>query len=89
MKDLLHILNGQGKVNALGHDLYLHQTQLNLTISILKKYFLKNKSMAVGDFKVITGLTRKSAIPLLEYLDKNNFTHREENMRYAGEGLDE
>ena len=45
--------------------------------------------MAVGDFKVITGLTRKSAIPLLEYLDKNNFTHREANMRYAGERLDE
>ena len=54
VKDLLHILNGQGKVNALGHDLYLHQTQLNLIISILKKYFLNNKSMAVGDFKVIT-----------------------------------
>ena len=89
VKDLLHILNGQGKVNALGHELYLHQTQLNLIIFNLKKYFLNKNSMAVGDFKVLTGLTRKSAIPLLEYLDKNNFTHREDNMRYAGERLDE
>jgi selenocysteine-specific elongation factor len=43
--------------------------------------------MAVSDFKDLTGLSRKTAIPLLEYLDKKHYTIRNENVRLRGEAL--
>ena len=45
--------------------------------------------MAVSDFKDMTGLSRKTAIPLLEFLDKNIYTIRKDNVRLAGKTLDE
>ncbi len=40
------------------------------------------------DFKELTGLTRKTAIPILEYLDKHEYTKREGNIRIAGKNKD-
>ena len=48
------------------------------------EYFKKNSTLAVVDFKDLTGLTRKTAIPMLEYLDKHEYTKREGNIRIAG-----
>jgi len=36
---------------------------------------------SVADFKQWTGVSRKYAIPLLEYLDRNRVTRREGNQR--------
>jgi selenocysteine-specific elongation factor len=35
----------------------------------------------VAEFKELFGLTRKYAIPLLEYLDREHFTQRQGNER--------
>ena len=37
--------------------------------------------MSVSDFKKIANTTRKYAVPLLEYLDKENITYRDGNER--------
>ena len=55
----------------------------------LKKYFSEFKEINVSDFKKLTGLTRKTAIPLLEFLDKNNYTIRKSNFRIIGQELHE
>ena len=85
--DLLHILVGQEKVQPLGNNLYLHYDQLRFIKSNVLEYFSNKTTLAVGDFKALTGLTRKTAIPLLEYLDKYEYTHREGNLRFAGKNL--
>ena len=36
----------------------------------------KNPKLGVGEFKNLTGVTRKFAIPLLEYLDRQRVTRR-------------
>ena len=69
--------------------MYLHNEQLLLLISILKKHFAEQDALSVSNFKNVTALTRKTAIPLLEYLDKCHFTIRKENIRYAGQKLEE
>jgi len=87
--DLLHILLGQEKAQALGNHLYLHDDQLKFIKSSVIEYFNRKKTLAVGDFKELTGLTRKTAIPLLEYLDNSKYTYREGNVRFAGKNLNE
>ena len=49
------------------------------------EYFKGENSLTIADFKKLTGLTRKTAIPLLEYLDKKKYTIRSGNVRTMGE----
>ena len=46
---------------------------------------MDNETLSVSEFKVITGLTRKNAIPILEYLDKCNYTTRNGAERLKGD----
>ncbi len=45
-------------------------------IEDVKNLKLKNPKLGVGEFKDLTGVTRKYAIPLLEYLDRQRITRR-------------
>jgi len=47
----------------------------------LRIFFEKNELMEPSDFKTITQLSRKFAIPLLEWLDQQGFTQRKGNGR--------
>ena len=43
--------------------------------------------MSISDFKALSNLTRKNAIPVLEYFDNNQFTIRDGSNRIAGDTL--
>ena len=47
----------------------------------MKKHFKNTDLMSITDFKNITSTSRKYAVPLLEYLDKNKITYRDGNNR--------
>ncbi len=87
--ELIHMLIIQRKIVSLGNDFYLHIKHLNSILKDIRKYFLTCRRLSVSDFKKITGLTRKTAIPFLEYLDHNAFTVRQDNYRIIGEKLNE
>ena len=59
----------------------------NKLLSTIRKYFTDNKIMSISDFKILSNLTRKNAIPILEYFDDNHFTIRNGSNRIAGETL--
>ena len=52
-----------------------------------RRYFANNTTMSISDFKILSKLTRKNAIPILEYFDNNNFTIRDGSNRTAGKDL--
>jgi selenocysteine-specific elongation factor len=85
--DLIHLLFAQGKVENLGNNFWLNRSNLDNVIHDIHKFFKSREKLAVADFKEITGLSRKTAIPLLEYLDKKHFTIRQENVRLKGKCL--
>ncbi len=53
----------------------------------LREHFKSKDSLSVGEFKDYFGITRKVAIPLLEYLDRLGFTQRKGNERVKGSSL--
>lgn len=87
--DLIHLLYEQKKIENLGNNFWLKQDVLKSVIKQINIFFKSNKTLAISDFKELTGLSRKTAIPLLEYLDKNHYTIREENVRMKGESIDD
>jgi len=56
-------------------------------IARLRAWFAEHDRLTPGDFKELTGLTRKRAIPMLEWLDKSRYTRRSGDARMAGTAL--
>ena len=48
-----------------------------------------NDKLSVPEFKEMISVTRKNAIPILEFCDKAKLTNRIENHRIAGNHLNE
>ena len=60
----------------LADELVFHQSCLQQLRQILAKYKAQSPKIDVGKFKDLTGVSRKYAIPLLEYLDRERVTRR-------------
>jgi selenocysteine-specific elongation factor len=64
----------------MGNDeVYIHQDALNALRSQLAG--IRGKTLDVSGFKQLAGVTRKYAIPLLEYLDRERVTRKEGDRR--------
>jgi len=85
--ELLHVLKGQTKVIDIADGMWSSSLQIEEMKKKLKQYFAKSDKLSIVQFKDITGLTRKSAIPLLEYFDSKKITVRNGNERLKGEAL--
>jgi selenocysteine-specific elongation factor len=78
---LLKILLKENVLHKVAEDLIFHQSALCQLREILVRRKARNDRLSVADFKELTGLSRKYAIPLLEYLDRERVTRREGDER--------
>jgi len=83
--EVLHILKDEEKVLDVARGMWIHVEVLNKLKDDLSAYFASNNAMKVADFKSMTGTSRKTAIPLLEYCDKYGMTERDGDVRTKGE----
>ena len=60
----------------LGDELVFHRDALDALRRQIAAQKAKTPKLNVGDFKDLFGITRKHAIPLLEYLDRERVTRR-------------
>ncbi|MCK4237284.1 MAG: SelB C-terminal domain-containing protein, partial [Candidatus Krumholzibacteria bacterium] len=83
----LHILQENGSIVRISSEGFLHLEHQEELIGRLRSHIAGGGALSVGDFKEIFGLSRKYAVPLLEYLDREGFTRREGDVRVAGPRL--
>jgi selenocysteine-specific elongation factor len=78
-RTLLEALIRQKRLLRINRELVFHAS----AIERLRRILLTRKSQhfGVGEFKEWTGISRKYAIPLLEYLDREHLTRREGDRR--------
>ena len=69
------------KVIRLDGDIFIHVSLIEELKAEIEKHFEKSGELSVSDLKDITGVSRKYAIPLLQFLDENSVTRREGNVR--------
>ena len=78
-RTLLQILVRERKLVRVSDDLVFHSTAIDsLRQSLAGR---KGQSFTVADFKEWTGISRKYAIPLLEWLDRERVSRREGDVR--------
>jgi selenocysteine-specific elongation factor len=74
---LLKILFREKVLVRISAELVFHAAALDRLVELLGDYKkTKGERISVPAFKELTGVTRKYAIPLLEYLDRQRFTRR-------------
>jgi len=73
---LVTLLLREKTLVKLGDDLVFHQKALQWLRSSLAEQKSKSQKIDVAKFKDLTGVSRKYAIPLLEYLDREHVTRR-------------
>jgi len=78
---LLQILLKENVLLKVTEDLIFHRSALQQLKQLLARRKAQSNRIDVALFKEITGLTRKYAIPLLEYLDRERVTRREGDER--------
>ena len=78
-RTLLQMLLRQKRLIKVGDDLVFHPAALASVKALLAGH--KGERFAVPAFKEWTGISRKYAIPLLEYLDRERVTRREGDVR--------
>jgi len=78
-RSLLQILLKNRKLIRIGDELIYHHTAIDFLRRILAEK--KGSKFSVTDFKDWTGVSRKYAIPLLEFLDRERLTRREGDQR--------
>ena len=74
---ILQILLRDKQLVRVSADLIFHREALERLPGMLQNYKkTKGERIGVPAFKELTGITRKYAIPLLEYLDRQRLTRR-------------
>ena len=81
LKNLLNIEFNNNNLLIINGALYFSKKNYLILLESIKKYFKINNSMSISDFKKIADTSRKYAVPLLEYLDKEKITYRDGNER--------
>jgi len=84
---LVHLLDKRGAAVSIPLVGWVAATALDDLAARLRAWFLEHDRLSPGDFKELTGLSRRTAIPLLEWLDKQKWTRRTGDARAVGPDL--
>ncbi len=83
-EEVLGFLARQGRLIKIKDDIFLTDVFVAERKEKVRKFITENGSMAPADMKQVMDVSRKYAIPYLEYLDRVKFTVRVENVRKLG-----
>jgi selenocysteine-specific elongation factor len=78
---IFHLLLRQGRLVRLKGGIVFHAEVLSELRQRVLNFAKRSETIDIGEFKVLSGTTRKNAIPLLEYLDAERVTRREGDRR--------
>ncbi len=86
--DVVQLMRDRGEIVELGDGLVDPEALARCEV-VIRTLIETRAEVSVGDLKAALGLTRKHAIPLLEYFDETGVTRRQGNVRVAGPRLGE
>ena len=75
-RKIIQLMVKENGLVKITEDVFADRIAIDKLIRDLKALKSKNPKLGVGEFKNLTGVSRKYAIPLLEYLDRQRVTRR-------------
>jgi len=81
VSEILGFLSRDGRIVKIKDDIFLSKQNEEMLRDRVREFILKSGSMAPTDMKSVIGVSRKYAIPYMEYLDRIRFTMRVGDVR--------
>ncbi len=81
---LLGLLREQGKVVRLDEKVWMHREAVDQARGVVLRLFAGTKEFETVAFRDALGVSRKFAVPLLDYFDAQRLTVRHDNRRTPG-----
>lgn len=81
VKAMIEVLLEQGVLVKLEEEMYFHRDTLAEFADLVKRTIQEKGSLSVGEFRDLTGSSRKFVVPLLEYFDRIGLTRRVGDVR--------
>jgi selenocysteine-specific elongation factor len=75
-RKLIQLMLKENVLVKISEDMFVDRSIMDKLIADVRALKSQNPKFGVGEFKNLTGVTRKHAIPLLEYLDRQRVTKR-------------
>jgi len=75
-RKIIQLMVKENALVKITEDMLIHRVAMDKLIADVRALKSKNPKIGVGEFKDLTGVSRKFAIPLLEYLDRQRVTRR-------------
>ena len=76
-------LTAGNKLVKVNEDLYFHREVYEEALNLLRGHFTENETLTLGQFRDLSGSSRKFAQALLEHFDQGKLTRRVEDHRIA------
>ncbi len=86
IQDALQYLREAEQIVEVGEGV-MHVSALERCLATLRGVFAAKPELSVADLREALGITRKHAVPLLEYLDARRITLRKGDVRVPGSGF--
>lgn len=86
VQDALQYLRDAGEIVEIGEGV-MHVSALAACVDAVRAVFADKGELAVSDLRDALGVTRKHAVPLLEFLDARRITVRRGDVRVPGSAL--
>lgn len=84
LSEALEFLAMEGRLVKITAEMFFHAGVMGDVREKVALHFEANDKLGVPDFKNLVGASRKFAVPLLEYLDRNGITRRVGDNRAPG-----
>ena len=75
-RKIVQLMLKENELVKITEEMLVDRAAIDKLIAVVKALKSKNPKFGVSEFKNLTGVTRKHAIPLLEYLDRQRVTRR-------------
>jgi selenocysteine-specific elongation factor len=75
-RKLIQLMVKENQLVKITEEMFIDRAIMDKMIADLRSMKAKSPKLGIGEFKELTGVSRKYAIPLLEYLDRQRVTRR-------------
>ncbi len=86
-KQVLESLISGGQLVMLTPQLYYHHQTYARVLEQTREFFTEKEELTLAEFRDMLGTSRKYALAVLEYYDRNKITQKEGDIRCAGAAL--
>ena len=87
VRQVLESAAADGDLILIGPELYWHRDIYRMACGVLKAHFVSHETLALGEMRDLLGTSRRNALAILEYCDRNRITRRDDDVRRPGPNI--